>query len=85
GTFSLFMYISMVLAEGLLARTFGTYLLRPFDMQGSAVWVACLSVAAIAGAAVVNMVGNQLVETSATVTAAVKLVGISALAVAGIA
>lgn len=85
GTFSLFMYISMVLAESLLARTFGTYLLRPFDMQGSAVWVACLAVAAIAGAAVVNMVGNELVETSATVTAAVKLVGISALAVGGIA
>lgn len=85
GTFSLFMYISMVLAESLLARTFGTYLLRPFGMQGSAVGVACLAVAAIVGAAVVNMVGNELVETSATVTAAVKLVGISALAVAGIA
>lgn len=85
GTFSLFMYVSMVLAEGLLARTFGTYLLRPFDMQGSAVWVACLAVTAIVAATTVNLVGNNLVESSATVTAVVKLIGIAVLAVAGIA
>ena len=30
GLFSLFMYISMVLAESLLGRPFGTYLLRAF-------------------------------------------------------
>ncbi|MBY0285841.1 MAG: APC family permease [Mycobacteriaceae bacterium] len=85
GTFSLFMYVSMVLAESLLARTFGTYVLRPFGLQGSAAWVAVLAVAAITGATVVNLVGNTLVETSATATAAVKLVGIAVLAVAGIA
>ncbi|BBZ17003.1 APC family permease [Mycolicibacterium gadium] len=85
GTFSLFMYVSMVLAESLLARTFGTYILRPFGLQGSATWVAVLAVAAIMGATVVNLVGNTLVETSATATAAVKLVGIAVLAVAGIA
>jgi amino acid transporter len=85
GTFSLFMYVSMVLAESLLARTFGTYLLRPFELQGSAAWVAVLAVAAITGATIVNLVGNALVETSATATAAVKLVGIAVLAVAGIA
>lgn len=85
GTFSLFMYVSMVLAESLLARTFGTYLLQPFGMQGSTVWVAVLAVAAIAGATAVNLVGNKVVETSATATAVVKLVGIAVLAVAGIA
>ncbi|CAN5510091.1 APC family permease [soil metagenome] len=85
GTFSLFMYVSMVLAESLLARTFGTYLLRPFGMQGSTIWVACLAVVAIVAATTVNLVGNELVEASATVTAAVKLFGIAALAVAGIA
>lgn len=79
------MYVSMVLAESLLARTFGTYILRPFGLQGSAMWVAVLAVAAITGATVVNLVGNTLVETSATATAAVKLVGIAVLAVAGIA
>ncbi|MEX5296598.1 APC family permease [Kocuria sp. CPCC 205268] len=84
GSFSLFMYVSMILAESLLGRTFGTYLLRPFGLQGSALWVAVLAVAAITAAALVNLVGNRWVERSATVTAAIKIVGIAVLAVAGI-
>ncbi|MEE2034620.1 APC family permease [Rhodococcus chondri] len=85
GSFSLFMYVSMVLAESLLARTFGTYLLRPFGLEGSAVGVPVLAVAAIVVATVVNLVGNRWVEGSATVTAAIKIIGIAVLAVAGIA
>ncbi|QRZ09747.1 APC family permease [Mycolicibacterium austroafricanum] len=85
GTFSLFMYVSMVLAESLLARTFGTYLLQPFGLHTSPVWIAILAVAAITGATAVNLVGNRVVEASATATALVKLVGIAVLAVAGIA
>lgn len=84
GSFSLFMYVSMVLAESLLGRTFGTYLLRPFGLQGSTLWVPILAVAAIAAAALVNLVGNKWVERSATVTAAIKILGIAILAVAGI-
>lgn len=41
GSFSLFMYVSMILAESLLARTFGTYLLRPFGMQNSRCGCRC--------------------------------------------
>ncbi|MFF3181618.1 APC family permease [Rhodococcus sp. LW-XY12] len=84
GSFSLFMYVSMILAESLLARTFGTYLLRPFGMQNSPVWVPVLAVTAIVAATVVNLVGNRWVEGSATVTAALKIAGIGVLAVAGI-
>ncbi|AOT05647.1 amino acid permease [Arthrobacter sp. U41] len=84
GSFSLFMYVSMVVAESLLARTFGTYMLRPFGLQGSALLVPALGVAAIALAAVVNIFGNTLVERSATVTAVAKIVGIAALAIAGL-
>ena len=84
GSFSLFMYVSMVVAESLLARTFGTYMLRPFGLQGSALLVPVLGVAAIAAAAVVNVLGNTLVERSATVTAAAKIIGIAALALAGL-
>lgn len=84
GSVSLFMYVSMILAESLLGRTFGTYMLRPFGMQDSDVWVPVLAVLAIAGAALVNLVGNQLVERSAMVTAALKIVGIAVLAIAGI-
>ncbi|MHA7282513.1 APC family permease [Arthrobacter sp. TMS2-4] len=84
GSFSLFMYVSMILAESLLGRTFGTYLLRPFGMQDSALWVPVLAVLAIAAAALVNLVGNQWVERSATVTAALKIIGIAVLAIGGI-
>lgn len=84
GSFSLFMYVSMILAESLLGRTFATYLLRPFGLQGSTIWVPVLAVAAIAAAALVNLVGNRWVEGSATVTAAIKILGIAALAIAGI-
>ncbi len=84
GSYSMFMYVSMILAESLLGRTFGTYLLRPFGMQDSAIWVPVLAVIAIAAAAVVNLVGNRWVEGSATVTAALKIIGIAVLAVAGI-
>ena len=84
GSFSLFMYVSMVVAESLLARTFGTYLLRPFGLQDSVVLVPLLGVIAIAAAAVVNLVSNQLVERSALVTAVLKIVGIAVLAAAGL-
>ncbi|MFI8593798.1 APC family permease [Microbacterium sp. NPDC078428] len=84
GSFSLFMYVSMVVAESLLARTFGTYLLRPFGLQDSAVLVPVLGVIVIAAAAVINLVGNRLVEASATTTAVAKIVGIAVLAIAGI-
>ncbi len=84
GSFSFFMYVSMVVAESLLARTFGTYALRPFGLEGSAVLVPLLGVGAITFAALVNLVGNRAVESSATVMATVKILGIAALAVGGI-
>lgn len=84
GSFSLFMYVSMVVAESLLARTFGTYLLRPFGLQDSAILVPVLGVAAIVAATVVNLVGNKLVEGSATTTAVLKILGIAVLAIAGL-
>lgn len=84
GSFSLFMYVSMVVAESLLARTFGTYLLRPFGLQGSVVLVPLLGISAIVATAIVNLVGNRLVEGSATTTAILKILGIALLAVAGL-
>ncbi|WP_103663138.1 APC family permease [Microbacterium sp. CJ77] len=84
GSFSLFMYVSMVVAESLLARTFGTYLLRPFGLQDSVVLVPLLGVVVIAAAAIVNLLGNRLVEASAITTAVAKILGIAVLAIAGI-
>ena len=84
GTFSLFMYVSMVVAESLLARTFGTYLLTPFGLQDSVVLVPLLGIVAIVLATVANLVGNHLVEGSALATAIIKIVGIALLAIAGL-
>ncbi len=84
GSFTLFMYVSMVVAESLLARTFGTYLLRPFGLQDSTILVPILGAGAIVTAAIVNFIGNTLVERSATITAVLKIVGIAVLAIAGL-
>jgi amino acid transporter len=84
GAFSLFMYVSMVVAESLIARTFGTYLLQPFGLQDSVILVPLLGVVLIAATALANIVGNRFVERSATATAVIKIVGISTLAIAGI-
>ncbi|MEO7784181.1 MAG: APC family permease [Terracoccus sp.] len=72
------------MAQSLLARTFGTYALRPFGLEGSVVLVPLLGVVAIVVAALVNLVGTEWVERSATVTAALKIFGIAALAIGGI-
>ncbi|MFL0713084.1 MAG: APC family permease [Microcella pacifica] len=84
GAFSLFMYVSMVVAESLIARTFGTYLLQPFGLQDSVILVPLLGVLLIAATAIANIVGNRFVERSATATAVIKIVGIATLAIAGI-
>ena len=85
GTFSLLMYVSMVIAESLVARTFGTYTLRLFDIESSSVLVPILGVLLITLAFVINISGNRIIEASATLTASIKILGIATLAVAGLA
>lgn len=53
-------------------------------IQDSVVLAPLLGIVAIAAAAVVNLVGNQLVERSALVTAVLKIVGIAVLTAAGL-
>lgn len=85
GTFSLLMYVSMVIAESLVARTFGSYTLRLFDVENTALLVPTLGVSLIAVAFVVNISGNKTIERTAKVTAVIKIAGISILALAGLA
>tara|TARA_R110001606_G_C15404705_1_gene654314 strand:- start:44954 stop:46285 length:1332 start_codon:yes stop_codon:yes gene_type:complete len=83
GTFSLLMYVSMVIAESLVAKTFGAYSLRLFDID-SRVLVTILAVALIAVAFVVNISGNRIIEATANTTAAIKIIGIAVLAIVGL-
>ena len=84
GTFSLLMYVSMVIAESLVARTFGSYTLRLFVGGNAAVLVPTLGVGLIVLAYVVNISGNSVIERTAQFTAVLKIVGIAVLAVAGL-
>ena len=85
GTFSLLMYVSMVIAESLVARTFGSYTLRLFNVENTALLVPTLGVLLIAAAYIVNISGNRTIERTAKLTAGIKIAGIAVLALAGLA
>ncbi len=85
GTFSLLMYVSMVIAESLVARTFGSYTLRLFDVENTALLVPALGVLLITVAYIVNISGNKTIERTANLTAVIKIAGIAVLALAGLA
>lgn len=83
GTFSLLMYVSMVVSESLVAGTFGAYTLRLFPVEYSG-YASILGVILIAVAYIVNISGNKVIEVTATFTAIIKVVGIALLAIAGL-
>ena len=85
GTFSLLMYVSMVVAESLVARTFASYTLRLFNVENTALLVPALAVSLLAVAFIVNISGNRTIERTANITAVIKIAGISILAAAGLA
>ncbi len=83
GTFSLLMYVSMVVSESLVAGTFGAYTLRLFPEEYAG-YASVLGVALIAFAYIVNISGNKVIEITATFTAIIKVVGIAILAISGL-
>ena len=85
GTFALLMYVSMVIAESLVARTFGAYTLRLFKVENTGLWVPVLGVGLIVVAYLINISGNKTIERTANLTAVIKIAGIALLALAGLA
>ncbi|MCF6322310.1 MAG: APC family permease [Rhizobiaceae bacterium] len=85
GTFSLLMYVSMVIAESLVARTFGSYTLQLFDVGNTEFLVPILGVLLIVIAYLINISGNKTIERTANLTAVIKIAGIALLALAGLA
>jgi len=83
GSFSLLMYVSMVVAESLVAGTFGTYTLRLFPEEYTS-YASILGVFLITIAYIVNISGNKVIESTATATAIIKVVGIALLAISGL-
>jgi amino acid transporter len=80
---ALLMALSMAIAESLVARTFATYVLRPFDIAGGPL-VPLLAVTVILFAFLVNMAGNRSVGLVSLVMAAVKIGGIALFGIAAL-
>ncbi len=84
GGAALLMAFSMVINESLVARTFGTYVLRAFDLTGVEVLIPILGVGLIIFAYVINRAGNKSVGLFSMVMAAVKIGGIALFAIAAL-
>lgn len=84
GVFSLLMYVSMVVSQSLVAGTFGSYTLRLFP-ERFAGYASILGVFLLAVVFIVNVLGNKVIGTTATLTAIIKVFGIALLAIAGLA
>tara|TARA_R110002124_G_scaffold112195_5_gene266215 strand:+ start:7386 stop:8714 length:1329 start_codon:yes stop_codon:yes gene_type:complete len=80
---ALLMALSMVIAESLVARTFATYVLRPFDITGGPL-VPLLAVAVIGFAFIVNIAGNRSVGLFSLIMAAIKIGGIALFGIAAL-
>lgn len=81
---ALLMALSMVINESLVARTFGTYALRPFDAEDNDLLAALIGVGLIGFAYLVNVSGNRSVGLFSFVMAMLKVGGIAAFGVAAL-
>ncbi|KJS35411.1 MAG: amino acid permease [Hyphomonas sp. BRH_c22] len=75
GGAALLMAFSMIINESLVARTFGTYTLQLFGMEGG-ILVPVLALGLIVGAFLVNIAGNSMIGSVSKVTAVLKIGGI---------
>ena len=73
---ALLMALSMVISESLVARTFASYVLRPFDISSGPL-VPLLAVGVILFAFLVNISGNRSVGLLSIIMAVVKIGGIA--------
>lgn len=84
GIFSMFMYVSMVINESLVARTFGSYTLQIVHLEPASFWVPALGVGLLVVAFAINLAGNRLVQTAEGAMAAIKIAGLAIFAIAGL-
>ncbi len=81
---ALLMTLSMVINESLVARTFGTYVLRGLGLQDMSYLVPILGVGLIVVAYLVNVSGNRSVGIFSTIMAILKVGGIVIFGLAAI-
>jgi amino acid transporter len=81
---ALLMALSMVIAESLVARTFGTYTIRAFGGDPDSFLVPAIGVALIVVAYLVNVSGSRSVGLLSIIMAVIKVGGIALFGVAGL-
>lgn len=84
GALSLLMAFSMVISESLVARTFGSYLLRLFGAGDDSFLVPTLGVTLILTAYAVNVSGNRSVGFFSFLMAMIKVGGIALFGLAAL-
>ena len=80
GGAALLMAFSMIINESLVARTFGTYTLQLFGIEGG-ILVPVLAVGLILVAFAINVAGNDVIGGVSKVTAILKIGGILVFAI----
>ncbi len=81
---ALLMALSMVINESLVARTFGTYLLRGFGVEPDGILVPVLGVGLIVLAYLVNAAGARSVGLVSILMAVLKVGGIAVFGIAAL-
>ena len=81
---SLIMAITMVLNQSLVARTFGAYALQVFNVQPESYLVPLLGVGLLIGAFLINITNNDIISGTTSVLSALKVIGITIFALAGL-
>lgn len=84
GACALLMYLSMVINESLVARTFGTYSLQLFEVDRQGWLVPALGSSLLFFAFLVNILSNKFIQTFSFMMAFVKIGGLVVLSVGGL-
>ncbi|MFG6118753.1 APC family permease [Thalassobacillus sp. B23F22_16] len=81
---ALLMAFSMVINQSLVARTFGTYTLQLFGIDASSFLVPLLGVGLLTFAFLVNISGNEFIQTFTSIVSLLKIVGLAIFAIGGL-
>ncbi|XKT74795.1 MAG: APC family permease [Patescibacteria group bacterium UBA2163] len=81
---ALLMYFSMVINESLVARTFGTYVLRLFDVDPHSLLVPALGVGLLLFAFIINISGNRVIGKFSIIMSFLKISGIALFGLVGL-
>lgn len=81
---ALLMAFSMVINQSLVARTFGAYTVRLFDIDQTSYLVPLLGVGLLTFAFLVNISGNSFIQSFTSIASLMKIVGLFIFAIAGL-